>query len=105
VLARIGERRAELALMRAIGAARAGIARLLLVEAAVLGLSAAALGFVAGSLLAWLVAWKVFGTGVTPRPAALAAAVLVACGVALLSGAAGLRRALRLDPAAALQGE
>jgi ABC-type lipoprotein release transport system permease subunit len=105
VLARIVERRAELALMQAIGAPRAAIARLLLTEATVLGLAAAAAGFVLGSLLAWLVAWKVFGTGVEPHAAALAAAVLVACGVALFSGLLGLRRALLFDPAAALQGE
>lgn len=105
VLARIVERRAELALMQAMGAVRSALARLLLTEATLLGLAAAAGGFVVGSLLAWLVAWQVFGTGVAPHPAGLGAAVLVSCGVALLACLTGLRRALRTDPAVALQGE
>jgi putative ABC transport system permease protein len=105
VLARVVERRAELALLQALGARGRTVIAFLLGEAATLGVIAALTGFVLGQAIAEIVLRRSFGTLVRPGVGALAASFVVGVAVALLAGAAGVRRARRLPPAAALRGE
>ena len=105
VLARVAERRQELALFQALGAKRRLIALFLLFESAVLGAVAAVVGFVLGAFLAQGVTFRIFQVSVTPHLTSFLAALAVTVGVALLAGGAGARRALKLEPAIALRGE
>lgn len=105
VLARVAERRQELALFQALGAKRRLIALFLLSESAVLGTVAAVAGFVLGTFLSQVVTVRIFQVSVTPHLASFLAALAVTVGVALLAGGAGARRALKLEPAIALRGE
>jgi putative ABC transport system permease protein len=59
MLTMVIERRRELALMRALGAAKAFIARFVLGEAALLGFASALLGIAAGIPLAMVLTWVV----------------------------------------------
>ena len=105
VLARVAERRSELALLQALGAGGRFIVTYLLTEAAAIGVAASLAGFALGGLMARLVMRQAFGVAVHPGIAALATALAVGVTVALLAGAGGARRALRMAPAAALKGE
>jgi putative ABC transport system permease protein len=105
VLARVAERRQELALFQALGAKRRLIVLFLLSESAVLGTVAAVVGFVLGTFLAQGVTFRIFQVSVTPHLTSFLAALAVTVGVALLAGGAGARRALKLEPAVALRGE
>ena len=105
MLARVVERRKELALLQALGATRRAVMRFLLFENATVGVIAAAGGFVVGTLLAAGVVRQVFHASIGPQWPALAAALGTTTMVALLSGAIACGRALRFRPAAALRGE
>ena len=105
VLARVVQRRKELALLQSLGATRWAVGMLLLLENTAMGVVAAASGFVLGTALAQGVVWYVFHANVQPRVAALAAATGVTLGVCLLAGWLGARRASRLQPAAILRGD
>jgi putative ABC transport system permease protein len=105
VLARVAERRQELALFQALGAKRRLIVLFLLYESAVLGIVGAAAGFVLGTFLAQAVTIRIFQVSVTPHLTSFLAALAVTVGVALVAGGAGARRALKQEPAVALRGE
>jgi putative ABC transport system permease protein len=105
VLARVAERRQELALFQALGAKRRLIVFFLLYESAVLGTVSAVVGFVLGTFLAQTVTVRIFQVSVTPHLTSFLAALAVTVGVALVAGGAGARRALKLEPAVALRGE
>jgi putative ABC transport system permease protein len=105
VLARVAERRQELALFQALGARRRLIVLFLLSECAVLGTAAAVAGFVLGTLLAQAVTHRIFQVSVAPHATSFLAALAVTVCVALLAGGAGARRALKLETATALRGE
>ena len=105
------ERRAEIGLMRSLGASRAAIATLFYVETGTLALLAGALGYLAGSgLAAWLGA-RIFTTASAAPAAHLNPFNLVLLPVvlalALVIAAAGstpaIRSALRLDPSTILR--
>lgn len=110
------ERRAEIGLMRSLGAPRTSIAMLFYAETGLLALLAGSGGYLLGSVLA-----AVLGATIFPSSAGSASvlrAVLsgfnpvllpIVLGLALLIAAAGstpsIRTALRLDPTAALRSE
>lgn len=109
------ERRAEIGLMRSLGAPRGSIALLFYAETGLLALLAGAGGYTLGSLLAAGLGASIFHT---PGGASLGHALLggfnpvllpVVLGLALLIAAAGstpsIRTALRVDPAATLRSE
>ena len=105
VLARVAERRQELALFQALGAKRRLIVLFLLYESAILGIVGAAAGFLLGTFMAQAVTNHIFQVSVTPHLTSFLAALAVTVGVALAAGGAGARRALKLEPAVALRGE
>lgn len=98
------ERRREIALLKALGAADASVALLLGAEALVLGLVAGAVGAGAGGAVSWLIGGAVFSRPIGPQAATVPCALALACSMTLSGTAGALGRALAIDPAAALKG-
>ncbi|HLZ93437.1 MAG TPA: ABC transporter permease [Candidatus Acidoferrum sp.] len=99
------QRRTEIGLMKALGAASSTVGFLLVAEQLLLALVGGGLGYSFGILLARLVGQKIFG--VAPAFSFLVLAVIVglAAIVTLLGSAIPLRRAARYEPAPILRGE
>jgi len=103
--ASVMERRAEIGLMKALGADGGQIALIFLSEAGLIGLA----GGVAGYLLGWglaqgLARW-VFASGGNLPVVMLPVTLLLALAVALVGSALPVRRAVRFDPALLLRGK
>jgi predicted permease len=100
----VGQRTREIAIRVALGAGRIDVGRLVLQRGALIVLLGAAVGVAASGLAGPLLAHLLYGVG--PRdPLTLVAGPLVVCLVALLAIWAPARRAMRLDPMAALRSE
>ena len=102
------ERRAEIGLMRSLGASRAAIAMLFYAETGLLAVFAGALGYLAGSgLAAWLGARIFAGDGGAAEavliPVLLPVVVALALVVAIAGSTPSIRAALRMDPSAILR--
>jgi putative ABC transport system permease protein len=98
----VSQRRAEVGLLKALGAEAGTIHRLFLGEALLLSLSGGAAGVLLGEAASRVLPRfvPVLEPGVPPWAAAAAAFVAIGCGVVF--GTAPARRAARLDPVAAL---
>jgi putative ABC transport system permease protein len=104
MLVSVSERTGEIGLLRALGTTTAGIARLFLVEAALISAGGGVLGLALGALLVRAAArWFPLLPAAIPAWAG-AAAMLVALATGLLSGLLPALRAARLEPVAALTG-
>ena len=108
----VAQRLRELALLRAIGAARKQVRRSVLVEAAMIGLIGSALGLLGGVGLAYglhalLDAFDLGlpSGGLVISPRTVIAALVVGTGVTLLSANAPARRAAKVPPVAAMREE
>jgi putative ABC transport system permease protein len=108
----VAQRLRELALLRAIGAARKQVRRSVLVEAGVIGLIGSALGLLGGVGLAYglhaLLDALDLGLpsgGLVVGPRTVIAALVVGTGVTLLSANAPARRAAKVPPVAAMREE
>jgi putative ABC transport system permease protein len=105
------ERRAEIGLMRSLGASRGGIAMLFYTETGLLAVLAGGLGYVIGSGLAAFLGARIFvGDAPVVWSAVLNPVLLpVVVGLALLVAIAGstpsIRTALRMDPTAILRAD
>jgi len=105
------ERRAEIGLMRSLGASRSAIALLFYAETGLLAVFAGVAGYLVGSGLAAVLGARIFpGDGALTWtqvliPALLPVVVGLAVAVALLGSTPAIRAALRLDPSAILRGE
>ena len=97
------ERRPEIALMKALGAANATVGTLFVAEATMLGLLGGGLGYLGGLLGAQLISQSVFGAEVEIKPVLLPAMLVLACAVALLGTLAPLRVVQQTDPALVLK--
>ncbi len=97
------ERRPEIALMKALGAANATVGALFVAEATLLGLLGGALGYLGGLLGAQLISQSVFGAVVETKPVLLPAMLVLACAAALLGTLAPLRVVQQTDPALVLK--
>jgi putative ABC transport system permease protein len=98
------ERRAEIAIMQATGAANRVVAALFAAEVALEGAAGGLIGALAGTQLSGWVGRAVFQAR-TESPALLVPlTVVVAVAVALAGAAVPLRRSLALEPAVALRG-
>lgn len=105
VFSRVMERRKELALLQALGAKRRSVAIFLLSEGAVVGISAAVLGYGIGNLLSLIVVREIFHVSVTPHLTAFLAVAVVTVGIALFAGFVAARQALRMETVVLLKGE
>jgi putative ABC transport system permease protein len=101
----IFERRAEVGLMKALGAGRVAVASVFFAEAALLALIGGFIGFAAGGLLARQIGHSIFNSQIAIQPVLLPVILAIAVMVTFAGSAAAIRRAVRLDPVFALRGE
>ncbi len=99
------ERRAEIGLMKAIGAENTQVALIFLTEAAVVGIIGGLLGYFGGIGLAGYIGTTVFNASVAPNPILLPVALILAVGIALAGSALPVRTAMRIQPISLLRGE
>jgi len=99
------ERRTEIGLMKALGAASAKVGFLLAAEQLLLAFVGGGVGYAIGILLARILGQTVFGVAPQPSLLVLAVVLVLAAAVTLLGSAIPLRRASRFDPAPILRGE
>ena len=98
------ERRAELGILRALGAGSGSIAALLLAETMIVAVGGGALGFGLGVAGAAAIRGEAFGGAIEAPVLMLPVAMLLAAAVAMAGTLGPLRLALRVDPARALRG-
>lgn len=101
----IFERRAEVGLMKALGAGKLAVASIFFAEAALLALIGGALGFGLGSALAHQIGHSIFNSEISIPPVLLPVILAIAVIVTFLGSAAAIRQAVGLDPVYALRGE
>jgi len=99
------ERRAEVGLMKALGAGKLAVASVFFAEATLLALIAGLVGFAAGGVLARQIGRSIFDSQITIPPVLLPVILLIAVMVTFAGSAVAIRRAVRLDPVFALRGE
>ena len=99
------ERRAEVGLMKALGASNALVGAFFLAEQVLLALVGGGAGYALGIGLARLLGESVFGIPPTQHLILLPVILALAAGVALLGSLVPLRRVARLAPAPVLRGE
>ena len=109
------ERRAEVGLMRSLGASRGRIASLFYAEAGLLALLGGLVGYGLGSVLAAMLTARIFGEPTDAGGASLLAHVfnpvllpvvlLLALLVAIAGSTASIRAALRLSPTSVLRAD
>jgi putative ABC transport system permease protein len=102
MLISVTQRRAEIGLLKALGATATQVRAVFLAEAVMLALGGAALGLAAGKLGQLLISQAYPNIPFTPPLWALAAAPAVALATAILFSLAPARRAARLDAVRAL---
>ena len=101
----IFERRAEVGLMRALGAGTFAVAALFFAEALLLALLGGVVGFAAGSLLAHQIGRSIFNSQISIEPVLFPVILAIAVIVTFAGSAAAIRRAVKFDPVFALRGE
>ncbi len=101
----VGERTAEIGLLKALGATRTDVRNLFLAEAALLSGVGGVAGLVAGVALGGLVRFALPAVPFSTPPAYAAAALVTALVVGLLAGVAPAQRAAALDPVENLRAE
>ena len=101
----IFERRAEVGLMKALGAGKVAVASVFFAEATLLALFGGLVGFAAGELLAREIGRSIFNSQITIAPVLLPVILVIAVIVTFGGSAAAIRRAVGLDPVFALRGE
>ena len=101
----IFERRAEVGLMKALGAGKLMVASVFFAEAALLALFGGAVGFGVGGVLAHEIGRSIFSSDISLPPVLLPVILAIAVIVTFAGSAAAIRRAVGLDPVFALRGE
>jgi len=100
----IFERRAEVGLMKALGAGRFTVASVFFAEATILALMGGLLGFGAGAMLAREIGRSIFSSQITIAPVVFPVILVIAVIVTFAGSAAAIRKAVGLDPVYALRG-
>jgi putative ABC transport system permease protein len=101
----IFERRAEVGLMKALGAGKFAVASVFFAEAALLALIGGAIGFGVGTELARQIGRSIFNSQISISPVLLPVILAIAVIVTFAGSAMAIRRAVSLDPVFALRGE
>lgn len=101
----IFERRAEVGLMKALGAGRLAVASVFFAEATLMALIGGLVGFGIGAVLARQIGWSIFNSQISIPPVLLPVILAIAVIVTFAGSAAAIRRAVGLDPVFALRGE
>jgi putative ABC transport system permease protein len=101
----IFERRAEVGLMKALGAGKFAVASVFFAEAALMALIGGAIGFGIGSALAHQIGHSIFNSEISISPVLLPVILAIAVIVTFAGSAMAIRRAVSLDPVFALRGE
>jgi putative ABC transport system permease protein len=101
----IFERRAEVGLMKALGAGKVAVASVFFAEATLLALVGGLIGFAAGGLLARQIGHSIFNSQITIAPVLFPVILGIAVIVTFAGSAAAIRKAVGLDPVFALRGE
>ncbi len=99
------ERRAEVGIMKAIGATNALVTGIFLAEQLLLAVAGGAVGFVLGVGFARVLGTSVFGSPAPPRLILLPAILGIAAVVAIVGSLIPMWRASHLNPAPVLRGE
>lgn len=99
------ERRAEIGLMKALGAAERRVAGLFLAESLSVGALGGLAGYLAGLGLAVAIGRQVFEATIAPPAWGLPGTLLVGLGVTLAAGLLPVRRAMGIDPVRTLRGD
>ena len=100
----IFERRAEVGLMKALGAGKVAVASVFFAEATLLALIGGVIGFGAGALLAHQIGRSIFSSEISIPPVLLPVILAIAVIVTFAGSAAAIRRAVSMDPVFALAG-
>src|SRR5579862_5214243 len=101
----IFERRAEVGLMKALGAGKLAVASIFFAEATLLALIGGLAGFAVGGALAHQIGHSIFNSEISIPPVLLPVILAIAVAVTFAGSAAAIRRAVSLDPVFALRGE
>jgi putative ABC transport system permease protein len=101
----IFERRAEVGLMKALGAGKVAVASIFFAEATLLALIGGFVGFAAGGLLARQIGRSIFNSEIAIPPVLFPVILAIAVIVTFAGSAAAIRNAVRLDPVFALRGQ
>jgi putative ABC transport system permease protein len=101
----IMERRSEVGLMKAMGAANSSIAGLFFTEAALLAIAGGTVGFAIGALLARRIGEWIFASQVSISPVLFPLVLTIAVVVTFLGSAASIRKAMRYEPVMVLRGD
>ncbi len=101
----IFERRAEVGLMKALGAGRMAVASVFFAEATLLALIGGLIGFAGGALLARQIGRSIFNSQISIQPVLLPVILAIAVMVTFAGSAAAIRKAVGMDPVFALRGE
>jgi putative ABC transport system permease protein len=99
------ERRAEVGLMKALGAGKLAVASIFFAEATLLALLGGLAGFAVGGALAHQIGHSIFNSDISIPPVLLPVILAIAVIVTFAGSAAAIRRAVGLDPVFALRGE
>jgi len=101
----IFERRAEVGLMKALGAGKFAIASVFFAEATLLALIGGLFGFGVGTVLAHQIGHSIFNSDISIPPVLLPVILAIAVIVTFAGSALAIRRAVTLDPVFALRGQ
>jgi putative ABC transport system permease protein len=98
------ERRAEVGLMKALGAGQFSLSAIFITESVLLALLGGMVGFISGVLLAHAFGRAIFGSRIAVSPVLLPITLAIAVAVSFGGSAAAIRRAVKYDPVLALRG-
>lgn len=102
--AAISERSGELALLKALGARDGAVARLMLMETAVIACVGAIIGMVAGFGVAQVIGFSVFGSAISLRPMVFVLVFVLLAITVLAAAGSSIRSILHVRPAEVLHG-